>query len=311
MRVLVTGSSGHFAAALLPELCALREVREVRGIDLQPPHFRHQKFSAVVRDIRDPSLAQCMAGCDALVHLAFVVLRKKISERAMHDVNVTGTRHVFDTARRCGVKRLVMLSSAAVYGSGINVLEDAAYDPLPGFLYARNKTAVEQYLESEFPECVRLRPHAILGPHAQPLLRQLLQQPFCLRLPDPQPLLQCVHEDDVARAVLLALTSQARGPFNLASRDAFSFRDAIARDGRPSIALPPGFARAGLNVAWRVSGWGGEPAWLEGLARPLVLDCTRAAKELGWQANYSAASAIRSIDTSRTASAAKEPAEVP
>ena len=307
MRILVTGSSGHFAAALLPALCALHEVREVRGIDFRPPRFRHEKFRAVVRDIRDPALIDAMTGCDALVHLAFVVLRGRTSERAMREINISGTGHLFATARRCGVTRLVMLSSAAVYGSGVNVDEEAAYDPLPGFLYARHKIEVEQHLESEFPECVRLRPHAILGPHAQPLLRRLLQQPFYLRLADPHPLLQCVHEDDVARAVLLALISQVRGPFNLASPDTFSFRDAIARDGRFSIALRPGIARAAFKAAWRLSGWGGEPAWLEGLARPLVLDCTRAAKELGWQAHYSAAAAIRSIG----AAGAKELAAVP
>jgi nucleoside-diphosphate-sugar epimerase len=311
MRVIVTGSSGHFAAALLPPLCALHEVREVLGIDLGPARFRHEKFRALVRDIRDPALMEIMAGCDALVHLAFVVLRGKTSEHEMREVNVTGTRHVFETARRCGVKRLVQLSSAVVYGSGVNVDEDAAYDPLPGFLYARHKVEVEQHLESRFPECVRLRPHAILGPHAQPLLRRLLQQPFHLRLPDPHPLLQCVHEDDVARAVLLALVSEVRGPFNLSSPDTFSFRDAVRRGGRFSIALPLGIARAGFAIAWRLSGWGGEPAWLEGLSRPLILDCSRAARELGWQASHSAAAAIRSIAAPRTASGTTERVEVP
>lgn len=301
MRVIVTGSSGHFASVLLPALCALSVVREVRGLDLRPPRFRHEKFRAAVRDVRDPALVQMMAGCDALVHLAFVVLRGKTSEREMREVNVTGTRHVFETARRCGVRRLVQLSSAAVYGSGANVDEASAYDPLPGFLYARHKVEVEQYLESRLPECVRLRPHAILGPHAQPLLRRLLQQPFHLRLPEPHPVLQCVHEDDVARAVVLAITSEVRGPFNLSSPDAFSFREAVQRDGRLSIALPAGIARAGFDLAWRLFGWGGEPAWLEGLSRPLSLDCSRAAHELGWQASCSAAAAIRSTGAPRAA----------
>ncbi|MGQ0749357.1 MAG: NAD-dependent epimerase/dehydratase family protein [Betaproteobacteria bacterium] len=311
MRVVVTGSSGHFAAALLPALCALREVGEVRGIDVRPPHFHHEKFRAVVRDVRDPALTQMMTGCDALVHLAFVVLRGRTAEREMRDSNVAGTRHVFESAHRCRVKRLVQFSSAAVYGSGVNVDEGAAYDPLPGFLYARHKVEVEQYLQSRFPECVRLRPHAILGPHAQPLLRRLLQQPFYLRLPDPPPLLQCVHEDDVARAVLLALAAKVRGPFNLSAPDAFSFRDAVQRDGRFSIGLPSGIARAGFKLAWRLFGWGGEPAWLEGLSRPLLLDCSRAASKLGWQAGYSAAAAIRSIGVPRAASGAKGRVEVP
>ena len=294
MRVFVTGSSAHLAAALLPQLCRRPEVEEVRGMDLRPPRFHHAKFRAIRCDIRVPALAQWVAGCDALIHLAFVVLRGRMSERDMHDINVNGTHHVFDTARRCGVRRLIHLSSAAVYGGGVDLAEDAPYDPLPNFLYARHKVEIEQWLESEFPEGVRLRPHAVLGPHAQPLLKRLLHQPFYLDLPEPHPLLQCIHEDDVARAVLLALESEARGPFNLSAPDSFRFRDAIGRDHRFTVPLPPGAARVGFSAAWRGFGWGGEPAWLEGLSRTLLLDCSRAADELHWRSSHDAASAFRS-----------------
>lgn len=294
MRVFITGSSAHFAAALLPKLCRLPEVEEVRGIDLRPSHFSHPRFHASRHDVRDPGLAHLMAGCDALIHLAFVVLRGRTSEREMHAINVAGTRHVFNTARRCGIRRLIHLSSAAVYGSGSHLDESAPYDPLPGFLYARHKAQLEQWLENAFPECVRLRPHAILGPHAQPLLRRLLHMPFYLRLPEPHPRLQCVHEDDVAQAVLLALASDTRGPFNLAAADSFSFRDVIQRDGRFSAPLAPIVARAGVSAAWRLLGWGGEPGWVDGLSRTLLLDCTRARTQLGWRSAHDASSALRS-----------------
>lgn len=292
MRVFVTGSSAHLAQALLPQLCRNPDVERVTGIDRLRPRFRHPKFAASQLDIRDPQLAALVAGHDAVVHLAFVVLRGRMDEREMFDINVNGSHKVFHAARAAGAKRLIHMSSAAVYGSGVHVGEETSFDPLPRFRYAQHKARLEQMLAIEFPECVRLRPHVVLGPNAQPLLKRLLKQPCYVRLPEPHPLLQCVHEDDVAQAVLLALARDVRGPFNLAVEDSFSFREAIRRRHPLSIPVPLSTARAGLNMAWKMFGWGGEPAWIEGLTRTLLLNCRRAAVELGWRSTYNAAEVL-------------------
>jgi nucleoside-diphosphate-sugar epimerase len=292
MNVLVTGASACLARALLPRLAAEPGITRVTGVDLAPPHFTHAKFRAVRADVRDPGLAALLEGQDALVHLAYVVLRGRMSEQEMFDINVTGSHKVFHAARRAGVTRLVHLSSAGVYGSGVHLGEDAPLAPLPGFLYARHKAHLERLLEIEFPECVRLRPHVILGPNAQPLLRRLLRLPCYPALPEPQPRLQCVHEDDVARAVMAALERDVRGPFNLAVEDSFTYRDAIRGRHRLALPVPMGAARAGLGLAWRRWGWGGEPAWLEGMAHTLLVNCRRAAIELGWRSRYDAAAVL-------------------
>jgi nucleoside-diphosphate-sugar epimerase len=292
MRVFVTGSSGQFARALLPALCSRPGIEAVSGVDLRAPHFAHPRFSPSRGDIRDPGIGARLSGHDALVNLAFVVLRGRMSEAEMFDINVTGSHKLLHAARAAGVGRLIHLSSAAVYGQGVHLNEDAPFAPLPGFLYARHKAHLEQLLALELPECVRLRPHVILGPHAQPLLRQLLRLPCYLRLPDPQPLLQCVHEEDLAQAVLRALERSARGPYNLATEDGFSFRDAIRARHRVAIPLPLGLARRGVELAWRGSGWGGETAWLEGLTHTLLLNCRRAMVELGWRSRLTASQVL-------------------
>lgn len=292
MKVLVTGASGCLAQALLPKLCGRPDVERVTGADLLPARFQHSKFSASAIDIRNPSMANLLRGHDALVHLAFVVLRGRMGEPEMFDINVAGSRALFLAARAAGVKRLIHLSSAAVYGSGVDLDERVPLRPLPGFLYAQHKARLEETLASEFPECAVLRPHVILGPHAQPLLKWLLAQPFHVQQTEPYPLLQCVHEDDVAQAVLLALTRDVSGAFNLATGDRFSFRDAIRGRHRLPVPLPLSIARAGLYVAWKVSGWGGEPGWIEGLAKTLLLDCRRARAQLGWRPSHSAAQTL-------------------
>jgi UDP-glucose 4-epimerase len=292
MKVFVTGSSSRLATALLPRLCARTDVESVTGIDLVPPRFQNPKFRAVQTDIRNPLLERLLDGHDALVHLAFVVMRGRMSEQEMFDINVSGSHKAFNAARRAGVRRFIHMSSAAVYGEGVHLGEDAPLEPPPQFLYARQEAHLEKLLEIEFPECVRFRPHIILGPHAQPLFRQLFNQPCYVRMPEPLPLLQCVHEDDVAQAVLLALGSDARGPFNLATDDNFTFRDVIRRRHRLSLPLPSFAARAALNLARRCFGWGGDPAWAEGFSRTLLVNCRHAHVELDWRSAHDAASVL-------------------
>jgi len=227
MKVFITGSSSSLAQVLLPRLCERSDIERVTGVDLRPARFHHAKFDALTLDIREPLLAQRMEGHNILINMAFVVLRGHMSEAEMFDINVKGNHAVFHAARHAGMQRLVHLSSASVYGSGVHLSEHAPLAPLPRFLYAQHKAHLEQLLAIEFPESVRLRPHIILGPHAQPLLKQLLNQPCHVRLPRPHPRLQCVHEDDVAQAIMLCLERNVRGPFNLAVEDNFSFREAI------------------------------------------------------------------------------------
>lgn len=292
MKVFVTGSSSHLAAALLPRLCARQDVERVTGIDISAPHFRHARFSATQLDLRSPQIETLLAGHDALVHLAGVVLRDGMPEREMFDINVNGSHKVFHAARRAGVRRLVHLSSAAVYGSGVHLNEAAPLKPLPQFPHAGHQAHLERLLAIEFPECVRLRPHFVLGPHARPALKRLFHFPCYLRLPEPHPLLQCVHEDDVARAVLLALERDARGAFNLAVEDNFNLREVVKRRHRFAVPLPLFAARAGLALARRWFDWDGEPAWIDAFSRTLLLNCRRAAVELGWRSTHNAASVL-------------------
>ncbi len=292
MKVLVTGSSACLAAALLPRLCADPAIAQITGIDLKPAQFVHPKFRASIADFRDARVAALLPDHDALVHLAYVVLRGHMPASAMHEVNVGGSLRLLQAAHAAGVGRIIHLSSAAVYGSGAGLLETAPYAPLPEFCYGQHKAGLEQLIEQAVPECVRLRPHVILGPHAQPTLRQILRLPAHLLLADPQPELQCVHEDDVADAILASLKHDVRGAFNLATGDSFALREIMRWRHRHTLPLPPAAARAGLALAHRLLGWGGEPGWLAGLEQTLTLDCGRATRELGWRPAFSSAQTL-------------------
>ena len=129
----------------------------------------------------------------------------------------------------------------------------------------------------------RLRPHAIVGPHAHPLLNLVLRQPF---YPSSGALTQCVWEDDVAEAVTLAVAARAKGAFNLAAQPAMSLRDMLARTRRWCLPLPLGPAAAMHRVLWWLTPSVGEPGWVQGTRHSLALDTRRAREELGWRPRH-------------------------
>ena len=299
MRILVTGAASQLGRVLLPRLLATAGVHSVIGLDLRPVAFKHPRFAYVRADIRSPDLGLHLADIDAVIHLAFVVLQShlgpaRFDRETMRDINVAGSQNVCNLAAAAGVKHLIHLSSAAVYAlpaRGDAIAEDHPRAPLPGFGYAEDKVAVEDWLDAfervnPHVRLVRLRPHAIVGPCAQPFLKQLLRMPLYPHLPEPAPRLQCVHEEDVVAAIRLALLNPARGAFNLATGDHISLRE-LKRQLHPlALPVPLKWLRAGLAFAWRRFNWGTDPAWAAGIQHSLVLDITRARKELGWVPRY-------------------------
>ncbi|MEW6613227.1 MAG: NAD-dependent epimerase/dehydratase family protein [Pseudomonadota bacterium] len=306
MRVLLTGAASHLAQALLPALLAHPDVESVLGLDLAPVSFAHPRFRALQANLLDADLAQHLAGMDAVVHLAFVVLgrtlgRERKNRALMREHNLRGTQRLCQAAAAAGVRRLVYSSSVAVYGAWPDnpplIGEDWPRRPMPGFAYSEDKAAVEDWLdafEAAAPELgiARLRIHAVVGPRAQALLNRIARTRFYVRVPGPQPLTQCIWEDDVVQAILLSLFSDARGPFNLAAPEPLSFRDIVRRHKRLCLPVPYALAEGGHRLFWQVSGAAGDPGWLAGLRHSLAVDTGRAERLLHWRPRYSVAECV-------------------
>lgn len=309
MKILVTGAAAHLARPLLPRLLDDPRVASVTGVDLRPSGFCHPRYRELHLDIRDPALAEHLRGVDAVVHLAFVVLRSALGrhrrDRALiYDINVNGSIHVFAQAAAAGVRHIVHLSSAAVYGAWPDnpplMDETQPLRAMPGFAYAEDKIAVERWLDAFVTthpalRVVRLRPHVIIGPQCQPMLRFLLAQPFYPALPVPHPLCQCVWEDDVAEAIIAAVFSPARGCYNLGAQPALPFRDMLRASGRRVMPVPFRLARIAQHLLWHVAGIGEEPGWLDGMRYSLAVDSTKALAELGWRPTISTIDCVRRL----------------
>lgn len=295
MKVLVTGGAGHLGRALLPPLLDHPSVTEVTGIDRQLITFAHPRFQAIRADLRQGGLAALIEGTEALVHLAFVVQRGDLGRRRrnrayMRDLNLDTARKTATLARDAGVGHFIFISSVAVYGAWPDnpsrLSERSPVRPNPGFAYAEDKAAVETLLHEELSDSgIRvtiLRPHAILGPDAQPILLRLLAQRWAPRHPPPEPLIQCIWQDDVVSALLKTLASGTPGTFNLAAEPAMSLA-AMKRHLHSKVhTLPYGVMRLAHRALWQFTGKMGEPGWVDALRHSLVVDSGHAHRTLDW-----------------------------
>ena len=293
MRVFVTGAAGPFAHALLPVLCEHPSITGVTAIDSRAPRYAHARLCTATADLADPAIFAMLAGHDAFVHLPHGAPPADAPLAGGAEAAVRAAHRLFQAAHAAGATRLLHVSTAAVYGSAVHASEQAPLRPLAGFAYAEREARLEQLLAIDFPQCARLRPHLIVGPHAHPALKRFLSLPLYPRASDPQPLFQCVHEDDLAAAILLCLENGGHGAYNLATEDSFSVRDAIRARHRLSLGLPPAAALKAYALGSRLFRLDtGPAAWLERASHTLLVNCRRAIVELRWHRKYSAHEAL-------------------
>ena len=104
-----------------------------------------------------------------------------------------------------------------------------------------------------------------------------------------------MHEDDVADAINLALFNLSCGALNLAAIGEYNIKEVITGRYRHAIAVPFRGVKNTLNIAWCLTGYGGEPAWLDGMRHTLTLDCVRAYSELAWRPKFTATEALAAV----------------
>jgi nucleoside-diphosphate-sugar epimerase len=318
LTVAVTGPTGTFGFGLVPLLEADQRVGRVIGIarrPFDPAEHGWTKMEYRRGDVRDPAaLAEAFAGADVVVHLAFLIAGNA-SDSVRHEINVEGTVHAFRAAAEAGATRFVYASSVAAYGfhadNPIGLTEDWPTRPAQKMRYAQEKAELERVLADEAAgrpqlDLYLLRPPVVLGPHAigakeilpGPLDRigsRLAAALLPLRLPVPAVVpdlpLQFVHEDDVGQAFLLCITGAGPpGAYNVAGDGVLTGTEL----GLTAVPFPAAVVQAAGRLFSRLPApTPSQLEWLEALARPAIMDTSKAKRDLGWQPRYTSLEALR------------------
>ncbi|MFD3324195.1 SDR family oxidoreductase [Streptomyces sp. NPDC058701] len=112
--IAVTGAASGVGAALVTLLAASEEVKQVVAIDERRGDCADAQWH--VLDVRDPAIAEKLRGADVVVHLA-LDLGLESDPAARTAYNVRGTQTVLTAAAAAGVHRVVLCTSAMVYGA--------------------------------------------------------------------------------------------------------------------------------------------------------------------------------------------------
>ena len=152
MRFLITGAAGFLGSSLANRL--VREGHEVRGLDdlsAGDPAVLSSEVHFTRGDVNDrPKLWTLLQEVDCVYHLAARVLvpESVLYPREYNNTNVGGTVSLMEAMRDVGVRRVVFVSSGAVYGDQQQqpVREDAL--PNPRSPYAVSKLAAEYYVKT-------------------------------------------------------------------------------------------------------------------------------------------------------------------
>jgi UDP-glucose 4-epimerase len=232
--VLITGVSGFLGQAVLRRLAGAPGVGRLVGLDVKEPGYRPRSLQFHLVDVAGSDLRPLFEGVDVLVHLAGV--HDAIpDEGLMARVNVGGTRRVLEAAGAAGVAKVVLVSSAAVYGAWPNnpvpLTEDAPLRPNPGFPLGVHKAETERLLAEwalSRPTVVTtvLRPAFVLGARADHAVARLIRARVPLAVGGSTAPVQFVHEDDATEAIALAVERDLPGVYNLAA-DGWLSRDEL------------------------------------------------------------------------------------
>ncbi len=226
MRILITGAAGFLGSALANHL--VREGHSVRGIDdcsTGDPAVLLPDVQFTRGDVNDrPMLWTILQDVDCVYHLAARVLvpESVLYPREYNLVNVGGTVTLMEAMRDVGVRRVVFISSGAVYGSQkIQPVRETAM-PNPRSPYAVSKLAAEYYVRTIGGlwgiETVSLRVFNAYGPgqHIPPVhapvipsfLKQSIQDGTIVIHGDGMQTRDYVYVDDVVSAMLAASTAE-------------------------------------------------------------------------------------------------------
>ncbi|GAA1904046.1 SDR family oxidoreductase [Streptomyces sodiiphilus] len=294
LTVAVTGAAQGVGALLTRRLTAGEEVRRVLALDERAGDVEGAEWHTL--DIRDPSVAERLRGdgdpVDVVVHLALDMgLESDPAARSAY--NVRGTQTVLTAAAAAGVRRVVLCTSAMVYGAhpdnDLPLSEDAELRA------TEEATGVGDLLEIERLAKRAPRTHpglnvtvvrpAILVGGVDTALTRYFESPRLLVVAGSRPRWQFCHVEDLASALEYAALEKVEGDLAVGCDGWLEQEEVEDLSGIRRMELPPAVA---LGAASRLHRLGLTPSPAGDLAytmHPWVVGVGRL-HEAGWRPQW-------------------------
>jgi UDP-glucose 4-epimerase len=304
-RVLITGVGSHIGTLLAARLERDPEFEAIVGVDTRRPRQALDRTAIVEADIRDPAIAQIIAGAraDTLVHNSIVRQPGPgMSPRTMHDINVVGSLQLLSACEQSpSIGAIVIRGSAGIYGAEPHAPQFFDEEMTRLFplrtRFQRDVAEIEQYFETyshRHPQvvCTMLRYQPAIGRSLVTQITRYLSQPVCPTHLGFDPRIQLVHEEDALDALVAAIRRPVRGAVNVAGRGTIGLARMIRTAGKPLLPIASPLFAPLTGAARRL----GLDAYSDDFRRLLRygrgVDVGRLERELGHRPRYSTVEAV-------------------
>lgn len=243
--VLITGAGGALARRVIKDLEDKqnivgvefrRNTKAPRSIVSYRVDFHKRNFEDVFRD----------HNIKTVIHLGRFEAEESTLE-GRYNANVMGSQRLFDLCVKYKVQQVIVLSTFYVYGA-------SAYNPA---LLTESAPLKASGLSKDLVDAVELanlsniylwkhpdlnmtvlRPCHIVGPGVRNSMSMLLSQPVAPVLFGFSPMMQFIHIDDMARAIVKVFENPVSGVFNVAPQDWIPYQEALKVSGSSRLPLP-------------------------------------------------------------------------
>ncbi|MET9858405.1 SDR family oxidoreductase [Streptomyces smyrnaeus] len=219
--VAVTGAAAGVGALLTERLAASEEIKQVIALDERRGEVTEAQWHTL--DVRDPAIADRLRGdgdpVDVVVHLA-LDLDLESDPAARTAYNVRGTQTVLTAAAAAGVHRVVLCTSAMVYGAlqdnDVPLSEDAELRATADATGVGDLLEIER-LAHRAPRAhpglnvTVLRPTVLVGAGSDTTLTRHFESPRLLVVAGSRPCWQFCHVEDLVTALEYAALEKVEG----------------------------------------------------------------------------------------------------
>ncbi len=289
--VLVTGAAGSLAKRVIARLHGnynviavdfRRKVETDAGVLSYKVDMHKRGFEDIFRAHK----------IDAVLHIGRIFAHESDRMRR-YNANVLGTKKLLELCRKYEVQQVIIHSTYFVYGaSAYNPAlldEDAplkASEVTQDLVDSVEVESLAQIYLWKYPQLniTILRPCNVVGPGVKNTMAVLLSRPLAPVLMGFSPLMQFLHVDDMADAMVVAFEKNQPGIYNIAPDDWVGYQEAVEQCGckrLPVLSIPPMFPRMVSNLL----NWNAffPPYLINYFKYPVILDGSHFTETFGWQ----------------------------
>ncbi|AZZ92974.1 NAD-dependent epimerase/dehydratase family protein [Hahella sp. KA22] len=236
-ELLVTGAAGALAQQVIARL---REKYKVIAVDFREQVYLGDDVPSYRIDVNKRGFEDIFRkhNITGVIHLGRMIASEENRMRR-YNSNVLGSHRLLDLCHKYHIHKVIILSTYHVYGA--NAYNPALIDEGAPLKAAELTMDLIDSVELEnlaniylwkYPDLniTVLRPCNIVGPDVRNTMSLLLSSKYCPVLAGFSPMMQFIHIEDMADAIVAVINSQDhRGIYNVATEDWVAYQEALDR----------------------------------------------------------------------------------